>query len=323
MKQGRLGRTDLSLSPIGLGCATFGREIDEQTSFRILDYAVERGVTFLDTAESYGGGNSQAYRREHMGVEDVRETSNQMSSSELILGRWMRDRGCRDEVTVCTKVSTGNDPENITRAVRNCSQRLDVDKIDLFLLHTPDAQVPIAESLDALNCEVTAGRIGAIGCSNHDGGQLQEALETSRRLGFARFEAIQNIYNMVHREAEEDIFALCAEHDVSFIAYSPLGAGFLTGKYTPNRDQLPIGTRFHVIPGHCDVYFSDEGFQVVEQLRANSDRLGLPMAYLAGAWVSQNPQVACTLFGARTCKHVDNGCATLEATDHIDLFNAT
>ena len=321
MKRNRLGRTDRTLSTIGLGCATFGREIDEETSFRILDYAVDRGITFFDTAESYGGGNAQAYRRHHLDVNDVRETSGEMHSSELILGRWMCARGCRNDVTVCTKVSTGNGPENIARAVRDCAERLGIDQIDLFMLHTPDENVPADESLEALNREVTAGRVGLIGCSNHSGAQLRESLEISRRLGLARFEAIENIYNMAHPEAEEDVFPVCAEHEVSFITYSPLGAGFLTGKYTPDRNQLPAGTRFHVIPGHCDEYFNDEGFRAVERLQARSKALDLSMAYLAGAWVTRSPHVACTLFGARTREHVDNAIASLEASERGELFD--
>ena len=321
MKRNRLGHTDQTISAIGLGCATFGREIDEETSFRILDYAVERGITFMDTAEAYGSGNAQAYRREHLDVDDVREKSDEMHSSELILGRWLRARDCHGDVTVCTKVSTGNHPENIARAVRDCAERLGVEKIDLFMLHTPDEEVPIDESLEALNREVTAGRVNVIGCSNHSGDQLRETIGASRRLGLARFEAIENIYNMAHREAEEDVFPVCAEHEISFITYSPLGAGFLTGKYTPDRDKLPEGTRFDVIPGHCDVYFSDEGFRTVEQLRARSEKLGLSMACLAGAWATRSPHVTCTLFGARTVEHVDNAIACLEGAERGDLFD--
>jgi aryl-alcohol dehydrogenase-like predicted oxidoreductase len=313
MRQARLGRSETRISAIGMGCATLGREIDEQTACRILDYAVELGINFFDTAESYGGGNARAYRRGHLGADDVREVSGEMHSSERILGRWIASRGCRDAVTICTKVDGGNAPENITRAARDCSQRLGVDQIDVFMLHSPDEQVPIDESLDALHAEVTAGRVGVIGCSNFSGEQLREALDASRRLDLARFEVIESIYNMAHREVETDIFPVCAEQDMSFIAYSPLGAGFLTGKYTPDRRNLPAGTRFDVIPGHCDVYFSDEGFRTVDQLRKESERLGLSMAYLAGAWVTRNQHVDCTLFGARTCEHLDNAIAAWKA----------
>lgn len=320
MKQNPLGRTGETISAIGLGSATFGREIDEATSFQILDHAVENGITIIDTAEGYGGGNARAYRREHLNTDDVREISDEMSSSERIIGRWLRARGCYDAVTVCTKVSSGNDPANINRVVNASLEHLGGDRIDLFMLHSPDAEVPIAETLDALNRHVVDGRIATLGCSNHSGSQLTEALETSLRLGLARFEAIQNIYNMAHFEAEEDVFPVCGAHDVAFIGYSPLGAGFLTGKYTPDRDQLPERTRFHVIPGHCDVYFSDDGFRVVEELRAEAERLDVSMVYLAGAWAARHRQVACTLFGARTLDHVDNGLTALKAAARTDLF---
>ena len=214
----------------------------------------------VDTAEAYGGGNARVYRRDKLDADDVREVSGEMHSSELTLGRWIRARGCRDDVVVCTKVNGGNAPENIARAVRDCSERLGINRIDIFMLHVPDDKVPIDESLDALNAEVSAGRVGIIGCSNFSGGQLREALEASRRHNLARFEVIENHYNLAHREAETDVFPACAERDVSFIAFSPLGAGFLTGKYTRDRQQLPPGTRFDVIPGHCDVYFSDDHF---------------------------------------------------------------
>jgi len=103
-----LGRTGRRISAIGLGCATFGREIDEEASRRIMDHAVERGVTFFDTAEGYGGGQARAYRKTYLEVDDVREKTGEMSSSECIIGRWLRDRGCLDRVTICTKVSTCN-----------------------------------------------------------------------------------------------------------------------------------------------------------------------------------------------------------------------
>ena len=123
MEQKPLGRSGRTISAIGLGCVTFGREIDEETSRRVLDYAVEKGITFLDTAEAYGGGQSRQGRRDSMGVDDEREVSGEMSSSERIIGDWMRDRGCRDEVSLCTKVSTGASPENVARAVADSLER--------------------------------------------------------------------------------------------------------------------------------------------------------------------------------------------------------
>ena len=166
MEQRPLGRTGLTISAIGLGCVTFGREIDEDMSYRIMDYAVEKGITWLDTAEGYGGGNARAYRRDRLGVDDIREVSGEMGSSECILGRWMQSRGCRDQMILCTKVSTGNQPENIHRALSDSLDRLGTDYVDLYKLHKSDPDVPIDETLGALTEHVEAGRIHVIGCSN-------------------------------------------------------------------------------------------------------------------------------------------------------------
>ena len=312
MQRRRLGRTDLSIPALGLGCTTFGREIDDDTSFKIMDHALECGLTLFDTAESYGGGNANQYRRAYLGVDDVREVSDEMHSSELLIGRWLRERNCRDQIIVCTKVGPGNHPQNIARAVRDSSERLGVESIDLFMLHAWDEHVPISESLDALTQQIRAGRVRSIGCSNFTGVQLAESLQCSDQHGFARFEAIENVFNLASADAEQDVFRICAQQEISFIAYSPLAAGFLAGKYTPDRNVLPPGSRFDVIPGHCDVYFSPHNFRVVEQLRQKSEQTGQPMVFLAAAWVTSCPQVSCTLFGARRLAHLNNGIAAFE-----------
>ena len=134
MEHRKLGRTGMSLSFIGLGCVTFGREIDEDTSTAILDYAVEKGLNWLDTAEAYGGGNAQSYRRDVLKVDDVRETTGIMGSSEIIIGKWMKTRGCRDDVLICSKVSSGNKPDNIARALQDSLDRLQVDSVDMYAL---------------------------------------------------------------------------------------------------------------------------------------------------------------------------------------------
>ena len=126
-----LGRTNQSISFIGLGCVTFGREIDEEASYPVLDYAVEKGITWFDTAEAYGGGNAQAYRRQALHVDDVREATNIIGSAEIIMGRWLTSRGCRDKVVLCSKVSSGNSPENIEKALTTSLDRLQVEYVDM------------------------------------------------------------------------------------------------------------------------------------------------------------------------------------------------
>ena len=311
MERRKLGRTGLQVSRLALGCVTFGREIDEEASFRVLDYAREKGIQFLDTAEAYGGGQARQYRRRHLGVEDVREVSGEMSSSERILGRWLRSRGCRKEVVICTKVSTGGAAENISKALGGSLERLETDYVDLYEMHSADAATPIAETLSALSEAVAAGRVRSIGCSNYSAAQLREALETSRRLQVPRFEVIQNPYSLIAREAEGKLFPLCVKEEVGITTYSPLAAGFMAGKYTADRSAIPTDSRFGVIPGHADIYFSDRNFQILERLRLEAQAREVPMVRLAMAYALTHPQVDSVLIGARTIAHVDNALKTL------------
>ena len=311
MEHRKLGRTGMSLSFIGLGCVTFGREIDEDTSTAMLDYAVEKGMNWLDTAEAYGGGNARSYRRDVLKVDDIRETSDIMGSSEIIIGNWMKARGCRDDVLICSKVSSGNKPDNIARALQDSLDRLQVDSVDLYELHSPDEKVPIGESLAALDEQVSAGRIRYVGCSNFSASQLGEALDASAERGYARFEAIQPPYNLADPGARDELFPLCRREEVGITTYSPLAAGFLAGKYTPDRNAFPKGSRFDVIPGHADIYFNDRNFRNVDRLRALADTLGLPMVRLAMAWVMGHPDITSVIVGARNTGHIDNAMDAL------------
>ena len=299
IEQTPVGRTALRIGRIGLGSGTFGREIDEETSRAVLDHAFERGVTSIDSAEGYGGSGSGTF-----------------VPSERILGTWIADRGVEDQVVVMTKVGSGNSPSNIEQVFAQSLERLQLDRVAVYMLHRWDDEVPLDETLHALHEVVASGRAQAIGCSNFTGEQLAQALEISQRNGWARIEIVENIYNLARPEEERSSMPVCDRHQVTFLAFSPLGAGFLTGKYTGDRGRLPAGTRFDVAPAHCDVYFSDRNFRVVERLRAKATELGESMAYLAGAWTVSNPSVGSTLFGARSTAQVDNALRCLQ--DGID-----
>ena len=314
-----LGRSDVTVSPIGLGTGNWGREIDEDASWRVMDYAVEHGITFFDSGEVYGGGQSHATRKRLYGSDDVRETTTELSSSEKIIGRWLRARGCREEITLCTKVGTGNDPENIGKALTASLDRLGVDSVDMYKLHSPD-DTPIAETLAAMTEEVAAGRTRAIGCSNFSAEQLAEALEASAENGLSRFDVIQPPYSLALPDADEDIFPICEREQVAVTSYSPLGAGFLTGKYTPDRSQFPEGSRYHIVPAHADIYFSERNFKVIELLREQAERSGTTMIRLALAWAMRHPAVTSILVGARNSDHIDNALAALDIAINDDLW---
>jgi aryl-alcohol dehydrogenase-like predicted oxidoreductase len=281
MEYRTLGRSDLRVSAIGLGGVTFGREIDEPTTFAVLDRALERGITLFDTAEAYSTGRS-----------------------EEILGRWIASRGARDRIVLATKVAPPLDRARVIASAEASLRRLQVETIDLFQLHSWDPKTPLEETLDALDMLVRQGKARCCGCSNFAAWQVCKALWRQEVRGWARLEAVQPIYNLAMRDPERELLPLCADQELGVITYSPLGAGFLTGKYR-RGGPVPSGARFDIVPGHRDVYFNDASFQAMERLRAKAAELGLPAAQLALAWVLGRPGPTSVLIGARSPVQVD------------------
>jgi aryl-alcohol dehydrogenase-like predicted oxidoreductase len=307
VKAGLLGR-----SRIGLGCATLGREVGEEDSFRILDHAFASGITLFDTAEAYGGGQAREYRRKHLGVDDVRESGGEMHSSEKILGRWLRSRGVRNQVTLLTKVLHDYRRERVRTALEASLDRLQTGAVDIYLFHAFDADTPYEEAAAAAADALASGRVRAMGCSNYSGAQLEKALR------HGRLDVVENNYNLAVRDIEHDVLPLARREGLGVITYSPLAAGFLMGKYTSaDRAAIPKGTRFDVIPGHADIYFHPRNFEIVDRLGALARRTGVPAARIAVAWVLRNRLVDVVLVGARTVAHVENALAatTLDFED--------
>ena len=285
MKYRQLGTTELEVSSIGLGCVTFGREIDEVTAVTLMDHALERGINLFDTAEAYAAG-----------------------ASEEVVGNWLHRRGVRDQVVLATKVAGGLTRERIISSAEASLRRLKTDRIDLFQLHHWDRQVPLDETLAALDSLVTQGKARYVGCSNYSAEQLQQALNHQASNGWSPLVSIQPNYNLVVRDIEKTLIPLCLKQNVGIISYSPLGAGFLTGKYRQGG-PIPEGTRFDIIPGHQDIYLSDENFAKVEKLRAEAEARGIPMIQLALAWVINRPGITSVLIGGRTPAHIDQAFA--------------
>ncbi len=276
MKKIQVGRAGLEVSRIGLGCVTFGREIDERQACAVLDYAMERGINLFDTAEAYG-------------------------QSEAILGRWLKSNGLRDQVVLQTKVLR---PARLREALATSLERLQTDRVDLYLFHRYDSETPLEQSLAAMAEAVDGGTVHVAGCSNFNAAQLAEA----ERLAPGLLQTIQPIYNLVRREIEAELLPLCARLGVTAISYSPLGAGFLAGKYRPDA-PFPPGTRFDRVPGHTNEYFSERNFAIVEKLRALAEETGLSMVRLAMGWALAQPQMGGVLIGARHPGHIDNALA--------------
>ncbi len=303
----QLGRSNLRVSRLGLGCTTFGREIGEDQAFALMDYALAHGITLFDTAEAYGGGQARAYRRDRLGVDDTREVSGEMHSSEKIVGRWLRARGTRDQITLVTKATRHPTAAHVRTALEASLQRLQTDCVDLYLYHSHDASASDAEANAALDAVIRSGHARAGGCSNYTGAQLTAALAAGRPEAAHRFEAIEAPCNLA--QPHQETFPIAEREQLGVLAYSPLAAGFLTGKYTPDRAAVPKGTRFDVIPAHADIYFTERNFRRVAQLHALACRTGVPALQLALAWVLQQPVITTVLVGARSESHLANALA--------------
>ena len=240
MKYRRLGTTDLTVSAIGFGGATFGREIDQSTAWTLLDRALERGITLIDTAESYS-------KRE----------------SERMIGEWLRERGTRQQIVLATKCGfTGPlDGPKVTQKIEQSLRMLQTDVIDLFQLHHwPLEGDPVEEILEAFSRAVEQGKVRYLGLSNSAAWQLCKALWTQDTNGWARFESIQPQYNLSDRSLEAEMGPLCRDQGLGILSYSPLGGGFLTGKYSP-QGPLPPGTRFDLANDWMDDYFHPPPFR--------------------------------------------------------------
>jgi 1-deoxyxylulose-5-phosphate synthase len=299
----------MELSRIGLGCVTFGREIDQASSFQVLDRALELGINFFDTAEAYGGGQARAARLRQQGLGDEREVSGEFHSSEITLGRWLSERGCRERIVLQTKVSPPLGGRRVLESLEASLRRLQTDHVDFLLLHAFDKNTPLLETIEALAAAVESGQARHIGCSNFSANQLADALELAEQRNLPQLQALQCNYNLVMRDAEQDLFPLCRQRQISVQTYSPLAAGFLTGKY--NDGSIPAGSRFHVLPGHTGIYFKPEKFEIASRLNDLSRKLQVPAPRLAMAWVLKNPSIDTVLIGARHDGHIMNALEAL------------
>lgn len=299
---------------LGFGTATLGRETGEDLSFRLLDAAFELGIRHFDTAEAYGGGNARAYRKTALGVEDIREASGLMHSSEILLGRWVRDRGIRDQITLATKVSSGFHQAQVESALTRSMERLQVDFLDIYYLHAIPAAVPLSEPLAVIEQACDDGRVASIGVSNASQVNIEEAKGHASRLAYC-----QNPFNLVQCGESFDALRYCAENGIAFVAYSPLAAGFLTGKYGPRGEVDVKGTRFDVIPAHREIYLTEAGLSVLARLEEASVKSGIPKHLLALAWVLRQKEISITLIGATRLEHLHNAvlAQSLVADDEI------
>lgn len=299
MNHRSLGRSGLSVSRIILGCGNFGgvgsapqffgRGESREDAFALMDAAVEHGITVFDTADAYGGGRSERW-----------------------VGEWLADR-VRPEILVTTKVfhsvegdpgDRGLAPDRVRRQLEGSLARLGRPSVDMYVTHEPDPATPIADTLEALDGLVGAGKLRAIGASNLTGEQLEGALAASAERDLARFEWVQNPYSLLDREAERDVLPICEREGLGFTPFGPLEGGWLTGKYRRGRTP-PAGSRMSTRPepyAHLD---SERVYRGIDRLEREAARRDVQTAALALAWVLSHPAVTATVVGPRRPAQLD------------------
>lgn len=280
MEKRRIGSLEVSLA--GLGCNNFGWRIDAAQTAQVVHAAMDAGINFFDTADMYSAGQSEEY-----------------------LGRALGAR--RKQVIVATKFGLpmdekrkGAKPAYVRQAVEDSLRRLGTDYIDLYQLHRPDPETPIADTLGALDELVKAGKVREIGCSNFTRPQLVEAAAAVKS-GAARFVSVQNHYSLLHREPEPDVLPECVRQGLGFLPYFPLENGILSGKYRAGQ-ATPAGSRG--ADGWGPKVFTDANLAIVEKLINFAESRGHTMLELANSWLAAQPAVASIIAGAKTPEQV-------------------
>jgi aryl-alcohol dehydrogenase-like predicted oxidoreductase len=309
MNYRRLGSTGLRISPLGLGCgnfggigsapAFFGMGETEAQAFDLMDRAFDAGINFFDTANAYGGGRSESY-----------------------IGRWLKTKGSgvREQLLLSSKVfnpvgpgpnDRGLSRRHILQQVDASLQRLQTDRLDLYLIHEPDPGTPLEETLCALDDIVRMGKVLYVGASNIETWRLARALWISDKRSLSRFEWVQNSFSLLDRTPESELFPLCTEVGVGFMAFSPLCGGWLTGKYRAGA-AYPPGSRMTLRPEPYRHLEQGDIFRRLASLEAEANARGVPMSTLALAWVLRHPRVDGAVIGPRTAEHLNDALRAAE-----------
>ena len=315
MEYRRLGSTGLRISRLGLGCgnfggigsapAFFGKGETEAQAFDLMDRAFDAGINFFDTANAYGGGRSETY-----------------------IGRWLEAKGpaVRQQLLLSSKVfnPVGEGPNDrglsrrhILRQVDASLGRLQTDRLDMYLIHEPDPDTRLEETVRTLDDLVRVGKVLYVGASNIEAWRLARALWISDKNGRSRFEWVQNSYSLLDRTPEREVFPLCADQRLGFTAFSPLVGGWLTGKYR-SGSPYPAGSRMTLRPEPYQHLLNERTFNALSALAEESRARGVDMGTLAIAWVLRHPLMTAAIIGPRSPAHLGSALAALDVTVSAD-----
>ncbi len=308
MEYRTLGTSGLKVPVLCLGAMTFGEadeksfmhkvSADEKTSFAIMSRALERGVNFIDTADVYG----------------------QDGLSERVVGRWMRENNTRDRVILATKFrfrmgegpnATGASRYRIMRTVEDSLRRLQTDRIDLYQIHMQDIDTPEEETLRALDDLVHAGKVLYLGASNYAAYRLTHSQWISKTEHLHRFVALQMQYSLLVRDLEREHIPLCKQFGIGVLPWSPLAAGFLSGKYSRNQPPPP-GGRLEKWKERFASYDNDRGWRTVDAVRSIARDKQTTASAVALAWLLAKETVSSVIFGARSLEQLDDNLAAAD-----------
>jgi aryl-alcohol dehydrogenase-like predicted oxidoreductase len=306
MEYRSLGRTGVPVSIICLGCMNFGAQTPEDESIRIIHHAMDNGVNFIDTANVYSRG-----------------------ISEQVVGKALQGR--RDKVVLATKVHGRMDDDNLLaygnnrrHIIEQCDaslKRLQTDYIDLYQIHRPQSDMPIDETLRALDDLIRAGKVRYIGTSSFAAWQLMESLWASKELGLNRFVSEQPPYHLLDRSVERELIQMARTYGIAIIPWSPLARGFLTGKYR-RGEEVPGDSRFArdaqgPLKARTQKHFSDMAYAVLDVVEALAAEKGVTASQVALAWLLRQPGVTAPIVGPRTMAHFEDnlGAVNVEITD--------
>lgn len=294
MEYRKLTRNSVTVSRVCLGTMTFGGQTSEEDSIEIINHAIENGINFIDTSNSYNNGNS-----------------------EIVTGKAIKGR--RQDIILATKVGftipgqgnlSGLSRGSILRNIEDSLRRLDTDYIDIYYMHVPDTSTPIEETLGTMNTLVQSGKIRYYGISNHASWQLSDIIAAADKRNFDSPILTQNVYNAVCRGIEQELVPCIKHHKIGLVAYNPIAAGLLTGKH--KFGEPAENTRFAVDKKYVDRYWKEENFAAVEKLSKIAYENGMPLLELAMKWCLSHDYVDAVITGVSRLEQLKQNMAAVE-----------
>lgn len=279
------------MANIGLGCVTFGREIDKSSAFSIMDYAVEKEIYSWDTAAVYGNG-----------------------ASEMIIGEWLRNNPSNSDVAISTKILPPYEAPQLEGRLSESLSRLQRGSTEILYLHNWDESAVGRDVLQKLDDFISRGLIKGFGLSNFNGQQLKRVLSCCEQFGLQKPAVMQNNHNFAVSAISEEMIRLCEANRIRIVTYSPLGAGFLTGKHSSG---IASGSRFDVMPAHQQIYFTRASVYRLNGLLTVARQTGETPATLALVWALNQSFVSTVLIGAREKRHIDQALQAMAVEEEV------